>query len=493
MSVTNHPLASSASSEMLALGGNAIDGAISALLTLTVVEPMMIGIMGGGTTLLRTASGENVVVDGLSCAPKGASPDCYEPISESWPNYMEVKGRENCVGPRSFAVPGNLKAWHETHAKYGRLSWGRLLGPAIRHAREGFAVSHYFAACLKDALADMANDAAMSAIYLPKGQPLAPGDLLIQKDYAQTLEQIALDGADALWNGSFGTALETWLPKVDTLLTMNDIRTYQAVWRQPVRGSYRGYEIVGPPPPCSGGVHVLQMLKLLEHVDMRALGFGTTASTHLLLEVMKIAASDRAQAMGDPAFIAAPVETLLSAAYATKRWAQIQQSQAGHYTSALPHHESPNTTHVTVADSEGNIVCATHTINSLFGARMVVPGTGVMMNNYMYLFDPHPGNAMSIQPGKRVTSAQSPLIVYKDDRPWFALGLPGGARIYTSALQSVVNLIDHGMSLQQAVEAPRVWTQGQHVELEHHFPDDLRTELTEMGHELCPVPHIGEV
>ena len=247
MSVTNHPLASAASSEMLALGGNAIDGAISALLTLTVVEPMMIGIMGGGTTLLRTASGENVVVDGLSCAPKGATPDCYEPISDTWPNYMEVKGRENCVGPRSFAVPGNLKAWHETHTKYGKLSWSRLLGPAIRHAREGFAVSHYFAACLNDAVADMRNDAAMSAIYLPNGRPLSSGRSADSKDYAHSLEQIDQDGAAALWQGSLGSALEAWLPSVDTLLTMDDIRSYQAIWRQPVCGNYRGYAIVGRP------------------------------------------------------------------------------------------------------------------------------------------------------------------------------------------------------------------------------------------------------
>jgi gamma-glutamyltranspeptidase/glutathione hydrolase len=491
MSVTNHPVASAASAEMLALGGNAVDGAIAALLTLTVVEPMMIGIMGGGTTLVRTAQGDDVVADGLCRAPEAARPDTYEPVSDTWPHYMEVADRANCVGPRSFAVPGNLMTWYETHSRYGRLAWARLLGPAIRHARDGFAVSHYFVACLGDALADMVKDEAMSAIYLPNGRPLAQGDLLVQTDYAQTLEQIAQDGVAALWQGRLGNALASWLPEVGALLSMDDIRNYRTEWRQPVRGHYRGHEIVGPPPPCSGGAHVLQMLKLLEHVDMGALGFGTAASTHLLLEVMKVAASDRARATGDPAFVNTPVDTLISADYAAARWAEIDRSRAGQYSSALPLHESANTTHVTVADSAGNIMCATHTIHSLFGARMVVPGTGVMMNNYMYLFDPHPGNAMSIAPGKRVTSAQSPLIVYKDGRPQFALGLPGGARIYTSAMQSVVNLIDHGMSLQQAVEAPRVWTQGQHVEVEHYFSDGLGTELAQMGHDVTLVPHIG--
>lgn len=491
MSVTNHPLASAASSEMLALGGNAIDGAIAALLTLTVVEPMMLGIMGGGTTLLRTAQGTVHVMDGLSCAPKNASANCYRPVSNQWPNYMEVEGRENAVGPRSFAVPGNLKAWFETHQKYGRLDWQRLLGPAIRHARDGFPVSHYFVACLTDASADIANDQAMSAIFLPSGKPLSPGQLLVQYDYATTLEQIAQDGVSALWTGALGHTLERWLTQLDTFLSIDDIRQYQALWRSPIQGSYRGHTIIGPPPPCSGGVHVLQMLAILEHADLRTLGFGSTASTHLLLEAMKIAAADRAQAMGDPAYNSPPLDVLLSSSYAQQRWTHISHTQAGQYRSTLPAHESPNTTHVTVADKEGNIVCATHTINSLFGARMVVPGTGVMMNNYMYLFDPHPGHAMSILPGKRVTSAQAPMLIYRNQQPWFALGLPGGARIYTSVLQSIINKIDHGMSLQQAVEAPRIWTQGQHVELEPHFPLTLAAELQALGHDISPVPHIG--
>jgi gamma-glutamyltranspeptidase/glutathione hydrolase len=258
-----------------------------------------------------------------------------------------------------------------------------------------------------------------------------------------------------------------------------------------VRGSYRGVEIVGPPPPSSGGVHVIQMLNILERHDVKAMGFGSADALHLLAEVLKIAFADRAAATADPAFVKVPVERLVSRDYAAKRDGEIDMKRAQAFSTGVSNLESANTTHVTVADDRGNIVTSTQTINSLFGARFMVPGTGIVPNNYMHLFDPHPGHALSIAPGKRITTSQAPLIALKDGKPYFALGLPGGLRIFGSAMQAALNLIDHGMSLQEAVEAPRLWTQGQAVEIEQAIPEAVRAELRARGHEVVVLPHVA--
>lgn len=492
MVVTNHPLSSAAATEMLARGGNAIDAAIAALFTLSVVEPMMVGIFGGGTALIRSADGRETIIDGLSTAPRGARPDCFEPVSDHWPNYMETQGRRNAVGASSVATPGNLKAWCETLERFGRLSLATVIEPAIRHARDGFTVTPYLASCIDTTERDLRHNPDIAALFVPGGRALQAGATLVQADYARTLMTIREEGPDAMYSGRLAEQLADGLASAGSFLDAQDLADYRSIDRTPVRGTYRGHEIIGPPPPCSGGVHVVQMLNLLEAYDIGAMGFGSADTTHLLLEAMKIAASDRRAVTADPAFVDVPVEALMSKAYATRRRAEITLEEAGKFDAGiLLFNESANTTHVTVADDEGNIITTTQTINSLFGARIIIPGTGVIPNNYMYLFDPHPGNALSLEPGKRITSTQSPLIISRDGRPAYALGLPGGPRLYASAMQAVVNLLDHDMSLQQAVEAPRVWTQGQESELEDRFPQHVRQALEQKGHVLKIVPHIA--
>src|SRR5574343_922971 len=235
------------------------------------------------------------------------------------------------------------------------------------------------------------------------------------------------------------------------------------------------------------------MLRVLEGLDVRGMGFGTVQGTHVLAEVMKMAFADRLAVTADPDFVPVPVEQLLSPSYANQRRAQLDLTQARGWSAGegLGHRESANTTHVTVADREGFVVSATQTINSLFGARYMVPGTGVIPNNYLYVLDPRPGLANSLAPGKRVTSSMAPLIVLKDGQPRFALGLPGGLRIFPSALQAVINLIDYGMDLQQALEAPRVWTQGHALELEPRLHDVLAGALAARGHDVQRVPNVG--
>ncbi|MGV8937354.1 MAG: gamma-glutamyltransferase [Allorhizobium sp.] len=492
MVVTNHPLGSSAGLEILSAGGNAVDAAVASLLALTVVEPMMVGIAGGGLSHLRLADGRHVVIDALSSAAATMHPEIYQPVSDDPALYMEAKGRRNMIGASSVAVPGNLAGWCDMQARYGKLPFADVVEPAIRLATRGFAVTHYLSGAIAEAAGELSLDTEIARILLPGGQAPQPGERLVMGDYAESLRLIQREGAAALYGGALGAALAARMKTGGEdagWVTEADLRAYRPIERQPIIGSYRGFEIAGPPPPASSGVHITQMLNMLEAYDVGGMGFGSPASLHLLVEVIRIAFADRRAHSGDPAFVDVPVERLTSKSYAAECHAQIRQSSSLP-APVGPGYESHDTTHVTVADREGNIVSATHTINGLFGARLAVPGTGIIPNNYMSNFDPHPGRALSVVPGKRVPTSMAPMILMKDGKPVFALGLPGGLRIFPSAMQAIVNLIDHGMSLQEAVEAPRIWTQGQEVEIEQAYAPQ-QAALEDLGHDVRVMPHIG--
>ncbi len=491
MVVTNHPLASAAGAEMLAAGGNAVDAAVASLFALTIVEPMMVGLIGGGMSHIRDADGTHVVIDGLSTVPAAGRPDMFTPVSQDWPAALETVGRANAVGPLSVAAPGNLLAWCEGLRRFGRLSLEDVMQPAIRLAARGYAATPYLCECIREAAPDMAKDAAISAIFLPGGTPLQPGARVVQGAAAEALATIAKEGPGALHGGPIGAAVAADIARRGGILSETDLRDFRLIDRAPLRGHYRGVEIVLPPPPASSGVHVTQMLNILEGFDIGALGFGTAETTHLIAEALKIAFADRQAATADPAFVQVPVERLMSKAYAVERRAMLDRGRAKAWSAGVAAGESANTTHLTVADGDGRIVCATHTINSLFGARFMVGSVGLIPNNYMALFDPRPGNALSILPGKRLTTSMAPLIALKGGKPWVALGLPGGLRIFGSVFQAILALVDHGMSLQEAVEAPRVWTQGQALEVEAGIAPAVREALTAMGHDITVLPHVA--
>lgn len=489
--VTNHPQASAAGMSILAAGGNAIDASVGGLFALTVVEPMMVGITGGGISHLHLATGEHLVVDALSCAPGSMTAESYTPASDR-ADDMTTQGRRSEVGPSAVAVPGNLAGWCEMHERHGSLPLDEVMAPAIRLARRGFKVSPYLAGAIKDAADDLSRDVAMAAVFLPSGKSLVAGDRLYQSDYATSLELIAEQGAAALYDGPLGQALVERINAAGNdagWLRLEDLHAYQPVLRTPLTGHYRGFDIVGPPPPASSGIHVVQMLNMMEGFDVAKSGFGSVDNLHRLAETMRIAFVDRRQYSGDPAFVDVPVAHLMSKTYAETCRQQIRPMGKGNEVPPGPY-ESHDTTHVTVADKAGNVVSATHTLNGLFGARFMVPGTGMIPNNYMSNFDPHPGRALSIAPGKRVPTSMAPLFVLKNGKPRLALGLPGAVRIFPSAFQTILNVIDHGMSLQQAVEAPSLWTAGNQVELEPGFA--TRTEaLARLGHDIKMVAHIG--
>lgn len=489
---TNHPMASAAGAEVLLAGGNAVDAAIASLFALTVVEPMMVGLTGGGVCHLRMADGRHAVVDGLSTAPAAARPDMYTPLPGSAPEERETVGRANAIGALAVAVPASLRAWAQTLARFGTWSLADVMSPAIRLASEGFRVTPYLSDSIGDAAADLSRDADLAARFLPGGTKPVVGSKLVQGAYADTLRTIAREGEAALHGeGSLGAVFADALARMGGIITRDDLRGSRPIERAPIRGDYRGFAVYAPPPPASAGVHVAQMLNVLEDYDIGAIGFGTVEGFHLIAEALKMAFADRSAATADPDFVTVPVERLTSKEYAALRRAELDRGQAKSWSAHPSLTEGNCTTHVTVADAHGNIVATTQTINALFGARISIPGTGLICNNYMHNFDPRPGFALSVQAGKRVYTSMAPTIALRDGKPAFALGLPGGLRIFTSAFQAVLNLIDHGMALQQAVESPRIWTQGGTLELEPAVPDDVAAGLAALGHRIQRVRTIG--
>ncbi|WP_035704257.1 gamma-glutamyltransferase [Bradyrhizobium genomosp. I (2014)] len=491
MVVSNHPLASSAGAEMLAAGGNAIDAAIATLFTLTVVEPMMVGIIGGGMAHIRLADGSHRFIDGQSIVPASVRDTTYTSKPGSAHDVFDTIGNENLNGPKAVAVPGSLKAWCETLHRFGTMSLADVMQPAIKHATRGYAATPYLHECISESADEMRKDEPIAAIFLPAGEPLKVGERVVQAEYAETLRTIADHGEKALYEGPLGNILVDYMEKTGGFIRRNDLKTYKTVERQPIRADYRGWTILCPPPSAASGLHIAQMLNILEGYDIGALGFGTSDTIHYLAEVLKIAFADRAAASGDPDYVGVPVEKLTSKAYAEERRRAIDPARAQAWGAGVSQFEGAHTTHMTAADSFGNVVATTQTINNLFGAKIMIPGLGAIANNYMNLFDPRPGHALSLAPGKRVTTSMSPMMALDGGKLRFALGLPGGKRIFPSAMQALVNLIDHGMSLQEAVEAPRVWTEGNALEVEQAVPESVRAKLAALGHKVQPVATVA--
>ena len=488
--VTNHPLGTAAGSEMLLAGGNAVDAAVASLFSLTVVEPMMVGIFGAGHMNVRLADGEQYVIDGYSTAPASCTETMYTPIADSGPEYLKSVDDLNSIGSLSVGVPGSLKAWVEALEAWGTMSLAEVMEPAIRFATRGFFASEYLHETIVQMQDVIQRFPETANTYMPGGKPLRSGDHVDRSDYARTLRGVVENGSDYLYNGTLGDIVCDYLSRNGGIITREDLANYRTVWRKPVRGEYRGYELFGAPPPSAAGIHIVEMLNILEEFDVANMGFGTADSIHLLLESMKKAFADRNRYTGDPEFVEVPVDRLISKHYVEDFIDNFDPNKASSEINAVSN-EPDHTTHVTVADADGNVVATTQTINELFGSKITIPSTGMLLNNTQQMFDPHPGQTLSVQPGKRVTSSMAPTIVLRDGFPEFAIGLPGGVRIFTTVFQAIVNLIDHRMSIQEAVEAPRVWTQGQDVEIETGVPTVVRESIAAKGHRVTPVTAIG--
>ena len=481
MVASNSEIASRVGVEVMKRGGNAIDAAVAVGLALEVVYPYAGNIGGGGFMMIRKKDGTATAIDYREVAPKAAFHDLY--LDQ---NRELIKGEGgSIVGYRSSGVPGTLAGFDLAFRKYGsgKMKWADLVRPARQLAEGGFEVPYNMARDLVSYKDDLSKYEDSNKIFLHGGKMLNEGDIFRQPELAQTLGRIEQRGAREFYAGKTAQLIVDDMKAHNGLITLEDLKSYQAKERVPVRGTYRGYEILSMPPPSSGGAILLEILNILEGYDLKAMGHNSSAKYQVLTEAMRRAFADRAEFMGDADFVDVPVRTLIDKKYAEKRRRSISQTAAS--TSAEIGHgeiagaESMETTHFTIVDEEGNVVSNTYTINNGFGSAVTVKGAGFLLNDEMDDFAASPGKPNmfgliqgernSVQPGKRPLSAMSPTIVLrKDGTPWFALGAAGGPRIISAVLQTIINIIDHDMKLQQALDAPRI----------HHqwMPDEILVE-----------------
>jgi gamma-glutamyltranspeptidase/glutathione hydrolase len=496
MVASQNYLSSAVGAEILDAGGNAVDAAVAVGFSLAVTLPRAGNLGGGGFMLIHHAeSGTDIAIDYREMAPIGATRDMY--LDENG----DVHSTRSRFSHLASGVPGTVAGLHKAHNEYGRLPWKRLLQPAIQQAREGIVVTYDLAALLRGRRDRMCQDeAACGYFYKEGGVPYEAGDLWVQEDLAASLERIAEDGPAGFYAGETARLIAAEMARGGGLVDLASLAAYKPVVREPARGTYRGYEIITMPPPSSGGVHVIQMLNILEHFPVAELGAGGADNVHLLTEVARLAYADRAEHLGDPDFVDVPVAWLTSKAYATELAATIDMKTARKSEDVAPGvapiPESPDTTHFSVIDAEGNVVANTYTLNFSYGSGIAVEGAGFLLNNEMDDFVSKPGvpnaygllggDANAIAAGKRPLSSMTPTIVLENGRPWFATGSPGGSRIITTVLQILVNVIDHGMNLAEASIAPRMHHQWYPdvLQLEPGFSPDTIRLLQERGHDV---------
>jgi len=485
MVASAHPLASRAGVEILRQGGNAVDAAVAVALALTVVEPQSSGIGGGGFMLLRLADGTTEMLDFRERAPAGATPGLFyrnRELNRDWVHH----------GGRSVAVPGAVAGFDLATRRYGKMKWAALFEPAIRYATEGFAISEKLAGVIADEADKLRRYPASVALFLPDGVPLKPGQVLKNPALAATLQRIAREGPSAFYRGAVARAIVNAVTSDEGVMTLDDLVAYQPSIRPPVRGQYRGYEILSAPPPSSGGTHVLQLLAIMENFDVRQMGHNTPEYIHTLAEAMKWAFADRERYMADPDFVEVPFERLLEKDYARQIAARIEAGKAAEivYPRRLEDPLNPgNTSHLCVVDAEGNVVSMTLTINFSFGSRMVVPECGFLLNDEMADFSFDEGSVNAVEGGKCPLSSMSPTIVLREGRPVMAVGSPGAIRIITAVVQVLMNVLDFGMSMDEAIEAPRFHCysaggKAATLRLESRIPQSKIEALEAWGHQV---------
>jgi gamma-glutamyltranspeptidase / glutathione hydrolase len=464
--------------EVLQDGGNAVDAAATVAFVLAVTLPRAGNLGGGGFMVVHDAeSGETVAIDYREKSGANAFRDMFlDEAGEADPEKSRYSGL-------AVGVPGTVAGIALALERYGTISLAEALEPAIELAERGVAVTPDLADSLnasKERLQRWPSSAAI--FYKDGGAPYGPGEILVQRDLATSLRLIAERGQRAFYGGSIGEKIVAAVRRAGGHLSLDDFRGYEAVVRAPVQGHYRGYEIVSMPPPSSGGVHIVQILNILEGYPIGFLGAGGSETIHLMAEAMKLAYADRSEYLGDPDFVDVPVAALTSKAYAEQLRGLINRNRArpadGIKPGDLAPYESPETTHFAIVDGAGNAVANTYTINFSYGTGLVAEGTGILLNNELDDFSAKAGvpnaygliggDANAVAPGKRPLSSMSPTIVLKDGKPFLVTGSPGGSRIITTTLQIIMNVIDHGMNIAEATHAPRL----------HHqwLPDELRIE-----------------
>jgi gamma-glutamyltranspeptidase/glutathione hydrolase len=478
MVASQEALATEVGLDILEAGGNAVDAGVAVGFALAVTLPRAGNLGGGGFMLVRDAtSNETVAIDFREMAPAAATRDMY---LDSEGNVDEQRARYSYL---SVGVPGTVAGMALALERYGSMTLKEVVAPAISLAQRGIPVTEDLAISLRAAKEQFAaSPESMKIFFKPDSEPFAIGDTLVQQDLATSLRAIADEGPGAFYQGEIAAKIVADMAENGGLITADDLKNYKAVVREPVRGEYRGYEIVSMPPPSSGGIHVIQMLNMLEHFPIAELGSNSAATIHRMAESMKLAYADRAEYLGDTDFVDVPISGLISKDYAAELVKRIDLERARPAAEIKPGdpapYESDQTTHYSVMDSEGNVVSTTYTINFSYGTGLTAAGTGILLNNEMDDFSAKPGvpnaygliggEANAIEPAKRPLSSMTPTIVLKGGAPFLVTGSPGGSRIITTVLQLIMNVVDHGMNIAEATMTPRI----------HHqwLPDELRVE-----------------
>lgn len=479
-----NPEASKIGVEIMKKGGNAVDAAVATAFAISVFEPNASGIGGGGFMLIRMAkTGKTVVIDYREKAPAKATPDMFV-LDENG----KVVNDEITVGGKASGVPGTVAGLLTALEKYGTMKRADVMAPAIKHAGEGIIVSKNLEGIIQDNYEKLVKFDAAAAVYLKDGLPYEAGDKLVNKDLAATLTKISKEGKKAFYEGEVAKKIADEVQKQGGLITVEDLKNYTIEEREPVVGKYRDYTIISCPPASSGGTHIVQLLNMVENYDLKAMGDNTPESWHVWAESMKQAFADRAEYMGDTAYVKVPLKGLTSKEYAKELVKKIDLEKAGKDIKIgdPSKYESGSTTHFSVMDKDGNMVAVTQTINYFFGSGVVVPGTGIMMNNEMDDFVPQKNMKNSIEGGKRPLSSMSPtLVLDPKNRPLMTIGSPGATRIIPAVALTISNVIDHGMTIQEAINAPRIAQfQSGKLNAEGRISFESYNKLQEMGHEI---------
>jgi gamma-glutamyltranspeptidase / glutathione hydrolase len=493
MVVAQEPLAADVGVTVLKSGGNAVDAAVAVGFALAVTHPFAGNIGGGGFMLIRLADGRTTFVDFREKAPGKATHDMY----------LDSSGNvtpDSLVGWRAVGVPGTVRGLELAVKKYGTKSWSELLQPAIHLASSGFAISYSQMSSFHYAADLLSQFPDSKRIFLKDGAFYNWNENFQQPELARTLERIALNGAKEFYEGETARILASQMEKNGGLITMEDLREYQAVEQKPLEGDYKGYHIITSPPPSSGGVGILQMLAMLDDTGYEKSKAGSATAYHYLAEVMRRFYADRNQYLGDPDFVKNPIKALLDPAYIKGRSDSIDpvlatpSDQINPGLSAVA--EGSETTHYSIADEQGNVVAVTYTLNAGYGSGVTVPGAGFLLNDEMDDFAAKPGSpnlfglvqgeANSIAPGRRPLSSMVPTIVLKDGKPFLVLGAPGGSRIITALLEVILNVIDFGMNIQDAIDFPRVHHQWKpdRLDIERGISPDTILLLKKAGYNI---------
>lgn len=505
MVASQEAVASRIGAGVLADGGNAVDAAVAVGFAMAVTLPYAGNIGGGGFMLVYLAEEDRTIaIDYREKAPITATRDMF--LDENG-NADPQKSRFSHL---AAGVPGTVAGFWLAHQKFGRLPWKDLVMPAVNLARDGIVVSFDFAENIADSEQMLTADAASLAYFFREdGQPYVPGECFVQTDLADSLEQIAIQGADAFYKGDIAGKISAEMKLHGGLVDLQSLAEYAPVIREPVAGRYRGFDIVSMPPPSSGGIHIIQMLNILEQFPVAELGPGSADNIHLMAEVAKLAFADRSKHLGDTDFISVPTDWLISKSYAHKLALVIDMASARPSTDIAPGvvavPESNDTTHFSIMDADGNVVANTYTLNFSYGSGISVAGAGFLLNNEMDDFVSKPGvpnaygllgdDANAIAADKRPLSSMTPTIVFKDGKPFLATGSMGGGRIISSVLQMLVNVIDHRMNIADAASVPRMHHQWYPdvLELESGFSPDTIRELERRGHDVRVTGSMGSL